>query len=76
MILASDATSKGTEQDSKERERNNRGSGDDARFVSRSSSHKREYVCVEEVLTTKARRPRRPHLVPRESPTKELPLLH
>jgi hypothetical protein len=33
----------------RERERDNRGSGDEARFVSRSSSHKREYVCVEEV---------------------------
>ena len=63
----------------RERERDNRGSGDEARFVSRSSSHKREYVCVEEVLATKDRRPHhegRPHLLPRESPTKELPLLH
>jgi hypothetical protein len=55
---------------------NNRGSGYEARFVSRSSSHKREYVCIEEVLTTKARRLRRPHLIPRESPMKELPLIH
>jgi hypothetical protein len=29
--------------------------GDEARFVSRSSSHKREYVCVEEVLASHKR---------------------
>ena len=75
MILR-DAQVKKPNKIVRERERDNRGRGDEARFVSRSSSHKREYVCVEEVLTTKARRPRRPHLVPRESPTKELPLLH
>jgi hypothetical protein len=31
------------------------GRGDEARFVSRSSSHKREYVCVEEVLASHKR---------------------
>jgi hypothetical protein len=36
----------------------------------------REYVCVEEVWTTKVQWPHRPHLLPRENLTKELSLLH
>jgi hypothetical protein len=44
-----DATGKGTDKIIRERERDNRGSEDEARFISSSSSHKREYVCVEEV---------------------------
>jgi hypothetical protein len=75
MILR-DAQVKEPNKIVRERERDNRGSGDEARFVSRSSSYKREYICVEEVLTTKVQRPHMPHLVPREIPTKELPLLH
>jgi hypothetical protein len=31
------------------------GRGDEARFVSRISSHKREYVCVEKVLASHKR---------------------
>jgi hypothetical protein len=44
-----DEGGKGTDKIVRERDRDNRGSGDEARFVSRSSSHKREYACVEEV---------------------------
>jgi hypothetical protein len=44
-----DATSKGTDTIVRERERDYRGSGEEAQFVSRSSSHKRDHNCVEEV---------------------------
>ena len=38
------ATSKGTDKGVRERVRDNRGSGEETQCVSRSSSHKREYV--------------------------------